>query len=118
MRPKWSRKKTYGLSLNPVNPDEAELMTLLDGTVNQSALLKQALRAYLKGGGQEPLITERELADLRARIHWLEQNQAAPADVAQRPAAAAQPVKPGHELSEGFKAAIIKAAKPGLRLEN
>jgi len=119
MRPKWSKKKTYGVNLNPVNPGDQELIAALERAGNQSGFIREALRVYLNGGGDEPPITEHELRDLRARIAWLEQNHAAPVSTETPSPTSAQPVAAaGRELSEGFKAAIIKAARPGIRLEN
>jgi hypothetical protein len=115
-----NNRKTYGLSLNRANPDDVRLITVLQSSSSVSGLLRQALLAYLDGGNQEPAITEQELADLRGRMAWLEQNQAgASIAIAARPGSQAAPtsqIQPGNELSEVFLAGIKKIARPGIRL--
>lgn len=113
-------KRTYGVSLNTRNEVEAALLAKLESAGNQSDLIKRALIAYFDGGNQPPAITEQEASALRARIAYLEQ-ESAPVAVPQSPPPAGQGgavgMFAGAPLSESFKAAVAKAARPGLRLE-
>jgi hypothetical protein len=114
-------KKTYGLGLHDTNPVDAELMNRLEQVDNKADLLRTALLFYLDEAGRGSAITEQEVNQLRARVAFLEQNQATPGQNAGAQVAAPQSesksTQPGGELSQEFLDAIRKAARPGIRLE-
>jgi hypothetical protein len=119
-------KKTYGVGLNNQNPDDARLMARLEPMPrgDRAAFIRAALLAYIDGG-TEQVITEQELAELRAELAWHRQNQDAAAVIMTVAAQAVSTETPGQSqsaapsgpvLSPTFLAAVRKAAKPGIRL--
>jgi hypothetical protein len=113
-------KKTFGLGLNDKNPVDAELRRRLEAVDNQADLLRTALLFYLDEAGRENSVTQQEVDQLRAEIASLRQNQAAPApDPSQQVLILQSELEFTIEqmvLTEKFKAAVIKAKLPALRL--
>ena len=119
-------KKTYGVGLNNQNPDDARLMARLEPMPrgDRAAFIRAALLACIDGSAPQ-VITEQELAELRAELAWHRQNQdavtamvtvAAQAVSTETPEQPAPAAPSGPALSPAFLAAIRKAAKPGIRL--
>lgn len=68
------KAKTYGVKLNPRDPDDKLLMDRLSGSRNVSDAIRQALLADARGRSTESVATSQQVAELHAELAWLKQN--------------------------------------------
>lgn len=115
-------KKTFGVSLNDRDPTQARIMAEIASRQNDSGAIRQMLTEYfaMLDYGQEVEIENREL---RLDLAWARQN-GAQSRRPSREAGEAEPeavpqTAPGSiPLTDFFKNAVARAAKPGIRLED
>ena len=69
-----SGKKTFGVSLNPKNPQDALLIQRLSRSRNVSGVIKQALVAQETPRSDQSFSTEQEIGALRTEVAWLRQS--------------------------------------------
>ena len=75
MRRAYDEKaKTYGVKLNPRDPDDKLLMDRLSSSRNVSDVIRQALLADARGRSTERVATEQEVNALRTEVAWHKQN--------------------------------------------
>lgn len=73
------KAKTYGVKLNPRDPDDRQLMERLNSSRNVAGVIRQALLEQSRGRSAESVATSQELGALRAELDWQKQNAGRPA---------------------------------------
>lgn len=68
------KAKTYGVKLNPRDPDDKALMDRLNGSRNVADVIRRALLADARGRPAESVATEQEIGALRTELAWHKQN--------------------------------------------
>lgn len=113
-------KKTYGVSLNDRDPTQARIMAEINSRHNDSGAIREMLAEYfaMLDYGQEVVEENRQLKmDLAyARQHGGGATRT-PQDLPEGVEVGTAQPPDAIPLSDFFKNAVIKAAKPGLRLD-